>query len=263
MISFISTSYLAQRSDWVEGAIIVGFVVISMLASAGKWIVKQIADKREQDAQRREGMPIDPPRTPGTVQREQATIRRDNSDASNIPPFAAPMPPVFHRTRKTTTQTLPPVMERVMEVLLEKATGTKLERRLREMMPQPSAPPPPPADRSSEPRAHKQTAQRAPQTQKPTRSITIAERVANREQTRQTEVELETQRLTQREQRFTDDTDQRLGHVETHIAAADVRDSASADVYDIAAALDDADSLRRAFILSEILAPPMALRSPA
>ena len=260
MISLLSTIFLAQRSDWLDGAIILGIAVLTMIGSLGKWIVKQIAEKRERTAKQREGMSIDPARTPGTIPREQATIRRDNSDASNMPPFAAPMPPVFHRTRNATTQTPPPVMERVMEVLLERATGAKLERRVREMMPQPPAPPPPPAARSSEHHLRKQTAQRTPQTQKPTRSITIAEREANREQTRQTEVELETQRLTQREQRFTDDTDQRLGHVVTHIAAADVRDSASADAYDIAAALDDPDALRRAFILSEILAPPLALR---
>ena len=256
MTSLLATSFLAQKADWLEGAIILGIFALTAIGSAGKWIVKQIADRRERDAQRREGMSIDPPRSP-IVQRERQTVRTNDSDGSNIPPFAAPMPPVIHRTRKTTTQTPPPVMERVMEVLLEKAAGTKWERRVREMIPEP---PPPPAARPSDPRVRKQTAQRSPQTQRPNRSTTIAEREANREQTRQTEVERETQRLVQREQQFTDDTDQRLGHVATHIAAADIRDSASADAYEVAIALDDPDTLRRAFIYSEILAPPLALR---
>jgi hypothetical protein len=257
MISLLAIAFLAQDLDWIQGAVILVIVIASAIVSAGKWIVKQIADSNERNAQRREGMPIDPPR-PTAIQRERQAAHPIDSDGSDIPPIAAPMPPLFHRTRKPTTQPPAPAMERVMEVLLERASGTKLERRIREMIPQSPTPPPPPAARTSEPLVRKQTAQR----QKPTRSITIAERAAHRDQTRQTEVELETQRLTQREQRFTDDTDQRLGHVVTHIAGADVHESASADPYEIASALDDADSLRRAFILSEILAPPLALRQP-
>jgi len=250
----LATVFLAQGSDWIDGAIILGLFVLSAIASLGKWIVRKIAESRELEAKRREGMPVDSPRT-------SATIRRDKDDSADFPPVAPPTPPVIQRTRKTTGQPPPQVLERMMEVLLEKATGTKLERRLREIMPKPPAPPP--AVRPSEQRARKQSAQRPSQARKPARPMTIAEREAHRERTRKTEVELEAQRLAKREQQFTDDTDQRLGHVVTHIREADERNSTSTDVHSLATTLDDPDALRRAFVLSEIIAPPLALRNEA
>lgn len=248
MIYALATAVLAQRADWLEGAIIVGIVVLSAIGSAGKWIVQQIAERRERNARQREGMPINPPRP--------ATLHGDADQ--DTPPYAAPAPPMLERTRRTTLPSQGPVMERVMEVLLEKAAGTKLERRIRDAMPQQPAPPPPPSAR--EPRVRKQAVPRQVRPQKASPSMTLAEREVKRDRTRQTEVELETQRLIQREQRFTEDTDQRLGHVTTHIAGAELPESASADTYEVAGALDDADAVRKAIVLSEILAPPLALR---
>jgi hypothetical protein len=226
-------------------------VVLSAIGSAGKWVVQQIAERRERNARQRESMSLDTPRPATTI----------HSGAENdIPPFANRVPPTLERTRRTTMPSQPPVMERVMEVLLEKAAGTKLERRIRDAMPQQPAPPPPPAARSSEWRVRKPAATGGARPQKPARSMTLAEREVKRDRTRQTEVELEAQRLMQREQRFTEDTDQRLGHVTTHFAGDEVRDSISADTHEVALALDDADAVRKAFVLSELLAPPLALR---
>jgi len=255
---------LAQNFDnWIEGAIILLIVVISALGSAGKWIVQQIEIKRQKDALRRSGTYIDDT-VPSTMNRKRSPTRTDEMERSGLPPIAVPIPPVMRPAHRPASQTPPPVMERVMEILLEKTTGTTMERRVREIAErvQRPAPPPPPAQ-TSEPRVRRQSAKLVTQPPKPGRPMTVAEREARREQTRQTEVERETQRLIEREQQFTDDTDQRLGSVGTHIQSAEIRDPSSMDAFALGLTLDDPEAVRRAFVLSEILAPPLALRKGA
>ncbi len=250
MIDLLATSVLAQRGDWLEGAIIVGVVVLSMIGSAGKWIVQQIAESKERNAERREGMPI---RTP---QRQTATIR-DRSGDSSTPPSVETLPPSMRPPHVPTTQAPSPVMERMMEVLLERASGTPLEGRLREMMPKRPAPPPTPraarAGRGSQPARPV-----APPAAK--RPMTIADREALRERVIKTEAEREAERLAQREQQLTDQTNQRIGHVETHITAVDTHESDSSEFREMLDALDEPAAARRALVLSEILAPPISLR---
>lgn len=260
MTGLLATTFLAQRADWVEGAIILLIFALSAIGGAGKWIVQKMAERRERVARQREGMPIDPPRAPVRLPDERHPARREEADRAEIPPYAAPVPPSMERTRRTTMPSQPPVMERMLEVILEKAAGTKLERRIREAMPQQPTPPPPPSARTSDGRVRKSSAQRTARPQKATRPMTLAERESNRDRTRRTEVEQESRRRLQRDQQYADDTELRLGRVETHIHADEIRDSDSMDSYNLATGLEDPDALRRAIIYSEILGPPVASR---
>lgn len=253
MISPSDLSLLAQRADWLEGAIILGIVVLSAIASAGKWIVRQIAEKRERTARQREGIPLEMPQTPVASQ-------RDYAEGPDIPPLAAPVPPTMTRPARKEIAPPPPVMERVLEVLLERTAGTPLERRIREAVEKTGTPPPPPTRKAQPKRASTQQPARPQQPRTPARPLTIAEREAQRDRAKQTAVELEEQQMIRREQKFTEDTDQRLGRVETHIGGTEVRDSGAADPYGLAPLLENPESLRRAILLSEILAPPLALR---
>jgi hypothetical protein len=218
-----TTSFLAARDpDWIQVVIVVGIVVLSMLGSAAKWIAQQFSEARERAAQQR-GRRM--------FEINQPAAHDEDELPRGIPPFAAP-PPVVGRTsrRRAETENMPPVIEKVFEVLLEKTAGTPLEGRMRELMPRRPVPPP---KRKLETATRKPTRPPAP----PKKPMTIAER----------------------EQRFPEQTDQRTGHVQTHIASLDSPE-AEHDEFRESLVLDDPDAVRRALILSEIRAPPVAMR---
>lgn len=252
MISLLATSFLAQPDGkWIEVAVIVVIVALSALSSAGRWIVKQIELNKEKEARRRQGQ-LNP---------QQPALPPGRPVTKGIPPFAAPAPPIAPRRQTREAPPTPPVMERVLEVLLERTTGTPLERRIREAVEKKVAPPPPPARKTPKERSAERQSVRQTQQRKEDRPVTVAERAALRDRARQTAVEQEEQAMIRREQKLTEDTDQRLGRVETHIGGTEVRDTSPADPYDLYAMLDNPESLRRAILLSEILGPPVSLRS--
>jgi len=246
-------NFLIQAPDWVDGIVILIIVVFSAIGSLGKWIVRKIEESRERlerDGTRTSRRPT--MRPPPTLQPDELP----DQDPS-IRPFSAPVPPKIPRPPTSGRPVQPPVMERVFEVLIEQATGKKIEHRGTDQSLK--RPPPPPA-RPQTP-AHKGVVQkRTTARPAPSRPQTIAVRENARQQACETEVERETKRIAQREQQWTDDTDRRLGHVETHIPSLSA-DEMGADAIDLSDAFDNTTSLRRALVLSEILAPPLALRN--
>lgn len=249
----VTISLIAQRGDWLEGAIIIGIVVLSMIGSAAKWFVQKLAENRERAAAQR-GRPMFEPGTSDSGRFEQRTLRHDQDRRHEVPPFAAPPPIIISRTTRRGAAPTPPVVEKVWEILLEKTAGSPLERRIRELVPPRPTPPP---IRKAAPSQKKVVRPPVPAAKGP---MSIAEREALRERVSQTQAERETQRLIDREQQFTDQTDQRIGHVQTHIAAQEIQEPYSEEFHDLMDALDDPAAVRRALILSEIFAPPLALR---
>ena len=239
MLESSDSLFLAQGVDWIEGAIILAIVLISAIGSAGKWIVQKLAEQREEQARRRAKTFVEFPSEP-------AEVREDHLHQPRIP--APPQRPA----RRTIESAQPPVMERVLEVLLERTTGTTLERPVREIVQkaQPVRPPPPP-----------KKAQPAPKP-KPVRT-SIAQRERQKEELLAQKAERlrrEAARIEAREDHLPEEIDLRLGHVETHIAPEEAATPADEmAVSDPFARV----SIQDALLIHEILSPPLALRKPS
>ncbi len=250
--------FLAQRgTDWSDLIVLAVIVGASVFGSVGKWIAKRINESKEADSQRRTESEtlMAPRRERPTLETAKplhpAPVKREVS----LPPFSAPAPPVRRRAMKPIGKAPaePTSIERVFEVILEQATGVKIERET-----------PPPAPVASPPPAPAQ-AQPPNRPPRPTKPTTIVERERQRAAQlagKRTAPDRESARMTEREQRFTKGTDRRLGHVGTHIAAFD-RSDAEALADEVRGDQTGRFSLRDAIVWSEILAPPLALRETA
>ena len=266
LIDLTMISLLGQRvGDLGDIIILIVVVVASVFGSLGKWIAKRLNAKRELETHRRQTTDSLMQRQPALppLETARALPPRPGRSETEHPPVASPVPPILRRV----IQRIPMKpgdasnMERVFEVILERATGVKIERETRPVATPPPLPAPPPLVRSSPQVAvRKRKTQSAAQPAKP---ISIAERGRRRDEQfekKRTGAEHESAQMIERQQRFTRDTDQRLGHVETHIEAFG-RDDAPGESDSTAG--DDLlgrIALRDAIILSEILAPPLALR---
>jgi ribosomal protein S10 len=264
MIDPTTTILLAQRGGDL-GDIIVLLVIVaaSVFGAAGKWIAKQINEKREREAQLRRGgdpLAVSPkPSTRPPLEVAKPLPPRPVPGEANVPPLASPFPPSVRRVleRIQTSSGDAPTMDRVLEAILERATGVKIERKA-----PPPAPPPTRVRSAPRPPAIARKASGVPQQ---ARSMSIDERErrqAEKLAEKRTQAELEAARIAGSEQQLSRDTDRRLGHVETHIEAFH-RDEARGESGATAQAdLFDRVSIQDAIVLSEILAPPLALRGP-
>jgi len=259
LIDLAMISLLGQRGgNWGDIIILAVVVAASVFGSVGKWIAKRINEKRELESQRRQSTESLMRRKPAgsPVETARPLLSRSGRGETEHPPVAGPVPPILRRViqRIPTSPGDASNMERVFEAILEKATGVKIERESQPVQ-APLAPPPvrPPPQRK--PRTHV-----APQ---PAPRESLNERENRRDAEfaeKQTSPEHESTQAIERALRFTKGTNQRLGHVETHIEAFS-RDDAPGDLGHIAAGdLLGRIRLRDAIILSEILAPPLALR---
>ncbi len=260
LIDRAMTGLLGQRSgNWGDIIILVVVVAASIFGSVGKWIAKRINEKRELESLRRRSteslMRRQPSGSPAETARPLPS--RFGQSESQPPPIASPVPPTPRRTVQG-SPTIPGEasnIDRVFEAILEKATGVKIERPTRPFQTPPT--PPPPVRPSPQVVARKQRKKTTPQPGKRTSIAERERRHAAQLAKRQTGAEHETAVAIEREQRFTRGTNLRLGHVETHIEAFS-RDEAPID--SIESDLLDRVSLRDAIVLSEILAPPLAIR---
>lgn len=275
MIDLTMTILLAQRvDDWGDIIVLLVIVAASLFGAAGKWIAKQINEKREREVQLRRGgdplvvspkssthpplevaKPLPPRPAPGHV----ASPLVGGAES----PTASPFPPSVRRVleRMQTSSGEAPTMDRVLEVIIERATGVKIEREA-----QPSKTPPPAPPVPGRPSASR--ADRAPRTSRvpqQARPMSIDERerrLAEKIAAKRTRAERETARMTESEQQLSKDTDRRLGHVGTHIDAFNRDDVPGESEITPQADLLDRISIQDAIVLSEILAPPLALRDP-
>lgn len=266
MTALTTIFLMAQRSgDWGDLIVLLVIVAVSVIGSLGKWIAKQFNEKRQRETQLRRGLqpPVVSAPSPRQVL-ETAKPLAPRPVASNeaVPPFAAPMPPILRRVIKRieTSSGNEPAMGRVLEMLLEQATGKKIERHA---PPAPQPPPvPPAAQRPTVRRSQAPRTRAAPPASPPARTMTIEEREqlkAGQLAQRQTRAERESEEMTSRESQLTREIDQRLGHVGTHVASG--RDNARPETEPAEQSdLLERTSLRDALVLSEILAPPLALR---
>jgi hypothetical protein len=255
---------LAQRvDDWGDIIVLLVIVAASVFGAAGKWIAKQINEKREREAQLRRGgdplvvAPKSSTRPPLEVAKPLPP--RPPPGEASVPPLASPFPPSVRRVleRIQTSSGDAPTMDRVLEAILERATGVKIERKA-------SPPALPPAHVRSAPRPPA-IARKASGVPQQARSMSIAERErrqAEKIAAKHTQAERETARMTESEQQLSRDTDRRLGRVGTHIEAFHPDDVPGESEIAPQADLLDRISIRDAIVLSEILAPPLALRDP-
>lgn len=264
MIDHTTTILLAQRvGDWGDIIVLLVIVAASVFGAAGKWIAKQINEKREREAQLRRGgdplvvSPKSSTRPPLEVAKPLPP--RPVPGEANVPPLASPFPPSVRRVleRIQTSSGDAPTMDRVLEVILERATGVKIEQK--------AAPPAAPPTRVRSAPRPPAIARKAPSVPQSARPTTIAEREqlkAKQLAEKRTGAEREATRMTEREQQFTRNTDQHLGYVGTHIEAF-LRDDVAGE-FEITPQADlfDRVSIQDAIVLSEILAPPLALREP-
>jgi hypothetical protein len=263
MIDHTTTNLLAQRvGDWGDIIVLLVIVAASVFGAAGKWIAKQINEKREREAQLRRGgdplvvSPKSSTRPPLEVARPLPP--RPAPGEASVPPLASPFPPSVRRVleRIQTSSGDAPTMDRVLEVILERATGVKIERK---------ASPPAPPVRVHPSSSPADRARKTPRTHQPTRPMSIDERErrqAEKLAEKRTRAERETARMTESEQQRSRDTDRRLGHVGTHIEAFNRDDVPGESEITPQADLLDRISIQDAIVLSEILAPPLALRDP-
>ena len=271
MMDLTTTILLAQRvGDWGDIIVLLVIVAASVYGAAGKWIAKQINEKREREAQLRRGgdplvvSPKHSTRPPLEVAKPLRPRPASGDVASPLvgdvePPPASPFPPSVRRVleRIQTSSGDAPTMDRVLEVILERATGVKIE-------PKASPPALPPARVRSAPRppAIARKASGVPQQARPMSIDERERRQAEKLAEKRTQAECETARMTESEQQLSRDTDRRLGRVGTHIEAFHRDDVRGESEITPQADLLDRVSIRDAIVLSEILAPPLALRDP-
>lgn len=239
---------LAQTPDWVEGLIFLAIVVLSAIGSLGKWIVQKMQERRERQEGQRRALTLDetPPVRPYPPIRQP--VPREKRTAA--PPTAAPVGRPLEGPPASPQH--PPILERVFEVLVEQATGQKIDRGkssnrpARRTMP-PPAPPPTPDRPTSGRRRDVAPGASAP-----------SPRTSDRTQTRRSEkVSHPGER---RERLLTEDTMSRLGSVETHVPPTSIEEAGFSPI-DVHHTFDDSNALRRAIVLAEILSPPLALRT--
>ena len=254
----------AQRvGDWGDAIVFLVIVAASVFGAAGKWIARQINEKREREAQLRRGgdplvvSPKSSTRPPLEVAKPLPP--RLAPGETSVPPTASPFPPSVRRVleRIQTSSGDAPTMDRVLEAILERATGVKIERKA-------SPPALPPARVRSSPRPPA-IARKAPGVPQQARPMSIDERErrqAEKLAEKRTQAERETARMTESEQQLSKDTDRRLGHVGTHIEAFNRDDVPGESEITRQADLFDRIAIQDAIVLSEILAPPLALRDP-
>jgi hypothetical protein len=231
--------FTAQEfGDWIEGAIILVVLVGSALAGVGKAIIEKL-NRRTPSARLEDEE--EPPRP------------RPTAWDRPIPPVARPMAPPAEVRRRVVIRTQPPTpqvgaprktdvefevavpdaVRPIVEMLLGK-TGPAEDR----PRPRPAAPPPPP--RLQRPQRSKPVVA-APRRSEPA----ITERAA-----RLRDIE-------EREAQQARRVEKRIGHVETHVAAA----HAEPEGADGGSPALDRRALRQAIVLNEILGPPVAFRS--
>jgi len=229
--------------DWVQVIIVLVIVAGSALSGIVKAIITKLNRSREEaEAEReRQGRP----RPQRVTDRPAPPVARPMPPRHRPPmamqqPVARPLPPQ-QRSQAEVPRTLPPVVQTIWDVVLERAVD------LETAFPKPR-PPQPTAEPPVSGAARTYRAQPPPVPPRVGKAIVPKRPVGRRS-------------IEDREEQKAKFVEKRIGHVEPHVASA--TPPSSTDAYSELFERPTRTDLRRAIILNEILSPPLALRRPA
>jgi len=234
-------------SDWIQGLVWIVIIGMSALGSLAKWLVAKAKERKEAARlEEEEGRSLRPsPRQPG-AERLRPPVARP------MPPRRRPAPPPMVRTIPPPTvrpAPRPPVSRQVVSRQIELDVPDSVKPLVQMLFGG--------AVEEDEGVVGRPAPPLRPAATRPKRPVSTPQPDSPRTRVGDQPSMEEIDRREEREARL---AAQRIGHVETHIAAsADAAARGPTSVW-----LDSADrpSLRRAIVLNEILGPPVSLRSP-